>query len=105
MAEPVRVRFAPSPTGMFHVGGARTALWNWLFARQNAGTMVLRIEDTDEARNEAQWVDGIRSALRWLELDWDEEYLQSDNAAAHRAAGERLFVESRAYYCDCTPET
>jgi glutamyl-tRNA synthetase len=98
----VRVRFAPSPTGMFHVGGARTALWNWLFARQSGGIFILRIEDTDEARNEPQWVDGIRSALRWLELDWDEEYLASANAASHRAAAERLYREGRAYYCDCT---
>ncbi|HEY2428018.1 MAG TPA: glutamate--tRNA ligase family protein, partial [Acidimicrobiales bacterium] len=60
----VRVRFAPSPTGIFHVGGARSALWNWLYARQRGGVFVLRIEDTDEARNEPQWVDGIRSALR-----------------------------------------
>jgi len=100
---PVRVRIAPSPTGEFHVGTARTSLWNWLFARQHSGAFVLRIEDTDEVRNEPQWYEGIRSALRWLELDWDEEYLQSDNAAAHRAAAERLYAEGRAYYCDCTP--
>src|SRR6202023_2176261 len=82
----VRVRFAPSPTGMFHVGSGRSALWNWLYARQRGGVFVLRIEDTDEARNEPQWVEGIHSALRWLDLDWDEEYRQSDQAAAHRAA-------------------
>src|SRR5579862_7464786 len=105
MAGPVRVRFAPSPTGMFHVGGARTALWNWLFARQRGGTFVLRIEDTDETRNEEQWVDGIHTALRWLELDWDEEYRQSDNAPAHAAAAQRLYEAGRAYYCDCTGET
>ena len=89
---------------MFHVGGARTALWNWLFARQHGGAFVLRIEDTDEARNEEQWVDGIHAALRWLDLEWDEEYRQSDNAAAHRSAAERLFAAGAAYYCDCTPE-
>jgi len=100
----VRVRFAPSPTGMFHVGSARSALWNWLYARQHDGAFVLRIEDTDEARNEPQWVDGIRSALRWLELDWDEEHLQSANAAAHAGAAGRLLAEGRAYYCDCTHE-
>jgi glutamyl-tRNA synthetase len=105
MAEPVRVRFAPSPTGMFHVGGARTALWNWLFARQHGGVMVLRIEDTDEARNEEQWVDGIHVALEWLGLDWDEEYRQSANADAHRAAAARLYAGGLAYYCDCTTET
>jgi len=104
MASPVRVRFAPSPTGVFHVGGARTALWNWLFARQQGGVFVLRIEDTDEARNEEQWVEGIHSALRWLALDWDEEYRQSDQAAAHAAAGALLFGSGRAYYCDCTTE-
>jgi glutamyl-tRNA synthetase len=104
MGTTVRVRFAPSPTGMFHVGGARTALWNWLFARQRDGVFVLRIEDTDELRNRPEWVEGIHSAMRWLELEWDEEYLQSDNAAAHRAAGERLLAAGRAYYCDCTAE-
>jgi len=104
MASPVRVRFAPSPTGVFHVGGARTALWNWLFARQQGGVFVLRIEDTDEARNEEQWVEGIHSALRWLALDWDEEYRQSDQAAAHAAAAALLFGSGRAYYCDCTTE-
>ncbi|HVM65842.1 MAG TPA: glutamate--tRNA ligase [Acidimicrobiales bacterium] len=104
MAAPVRVRFAPSPTGMFHVGGARTALWNWLFARQHGGVFVLRVEDTDETRNEEQWVDGIHAALRWLELDWDEEYRQSEHAAAHAAAARRLYEAGRAYYCDCTSE-
>ncbi len=104
MAEPVRVRFAPSPTGMFHVGGARTALWNWLFARQQGGVFVLRIEDTDETRNEEQWVDGIHAALRWLDIDWDEEYRQSAQAPAHSAAAARLVAEGRAYYCDCTTE-
>ncbi|GAC1314666.1 MAG: glutamate--tRNA ligase [Acidimicrobiales bacterium] len=100
----VRARFAPSPTGMFHVGSARSALWNYLFARQHGGTFVLRIEDTDEARNEPQWVDGIRSAMRWLELDWDEEYLQSDHADAHRTGALRLRDAGLAYYCDCTAD-
>ncbi len=100
----VRVRFAPSPTGMFHVGGARTALWNWLYARQHGGVFVLRIEDTDETRNEEQWVEGIHAALRWLDLGWDEEYRQSEQAAAHAAAAERLYAGGNAYYCDCTPE-
>jgi glutamyl-tRNA synthetase len=104
MMEQVRARFAPSPTGMFHVGGARTALWNWLFVRQHGGAFVLRIEDTDELRNEQQWVEGIHAALRWLELDWDEEYRQSDNAEAHRVAAQRLFSAGRAYYCDCSSE-
>ena len=69
---PVRVRFAPSPTGYFHVGGARTALYNWLFARQHEGTFVLRIEDTDAERNRPEWTEGILSALRWIGVDWDE---------------------------------
>ena len=69
---PVRVRFAPSPTGYFHVGGARTALYNWIFARQHGGTFVLRIEDTDAERNRPEWTEGILSALRWIGVDWDE---------------------------------
>jgi len=105
VADTVRVRIAPSPTGMFHVGNARTALWNWLFARHHGGVFVLRIEDTDVARNRPEWIEGIESALRWLELDWDEgPLLSSDNAAAHARAAERLLATGRAYYCDCTPE-
>jgi glutamyl-tRNA synthetase len=105
MPEAVRVRFAPSPTGEFHVGGGRSALWNWLYARQHGGTFVLRIEDTDLERNQPEWVEGIRAAMRWLELDWDEEYLQSANRPAHEAAAARLHAAGRAYYCDCTAET
>ena len=98
-----RVRIAPSPTGYFHVGSARTALFNWLFARRNRGTFVLRIEDTDEERNRDEWLDGILSAMRWLGLDWDEGPIkQSDRFDAHRAAADRLYAEGRAYYCDCT---
>ena len=100
----MRVRFAPSPTGPFHVGGARTALWNWLFARQHGGELVLRIEDTDELRNEPQWVDSLHNALRWMELDWDDEILQSANAEAHAAAATRLLEAGLAYYCDCTTD-
>ena len=81
-----RVRFAPSPTGYFHVGGARSALFNWLFARQHDGTFVLRIEDTDEERNRAEWTDGIISALEWLGMPPDEgPYFQS--AQGPRAPG------------------
>ena len=81
------MRFAPSPTGYFHVGGAKTALYNWIFARQHGGTFVLRIEDTDAERNRAEWIDGIQSALRWLGVDWDEgPYFQS---RAHRAVRRR----------------
>ncbi|MBV8416401.1 MAG: glutamate--tRNA ligase, partial [Verrucomicrobia bacterium] len=72
MSSPVRVRFAPSPTGFLHVGGARTALFNWLFARHNQGTFLLRIEDTDKSREHDQAVQVIYDGLRWLDLDWDE---------------------------------
>lgn len=102
---PPRVRFAPSPTGYFHVGGARTALYNWLFARRNRGSFLLRIEDTDRERNRPEWVEGILSAMEWLGLDWDEKtYFQSENAAAHAAAAQRLYEEGKAYFCGCTAE-
>lgn len=105
---PVRVRFAPSPTGYFHVGGAKTSLYNWIFARQQGGTFVLRIEDTDAERNKPEWIEGIQSAMRWLvsgldEAPWDEgPYFQSDNAGKHLAAAQKLLADGRAYYCDCT---
>ena len=100
---PVRVRFAPSPTGFFHVGGARTALFNWLFARHHGGAMVLRIEDTDPERNREEWVLGIVRALRWLGLDWDEgPYRQSERYALYAEAAEKLYAAGQAYYCDCT---
>ena len=72
MNQSVRVRFAPSPTGYLHIGGARTALFNWLFARQNNGVFILRIEDTDEARSTQESVDAILQSMQWLGLDWDE---------------------------------
>lgn len=100
-----RVRFAPSPTGYFHVGGARTALYNWLLARQGGGSFILRIEDTDEARNSEEWVDGILSALSWLGINWDEgPYKQSQRTDLYRASIDRLINEDRAYWCDCTRE-
>ncbi len=100
-----RLRFAPSPTGPFHVGGARSALWNWLFVRQQEGTFILRIEDTDTARNEDQWIDSILGALRWLGIGWDEgPYFQSQRSELYRAAAERLYGEGKAYYCDCTSQ-
>jgi glutamyl-tRNA synthetase len=83
----VRVRFAPSPTGFLHVGSARSALYNWVFARQAGGTFVLRIEDTDDERNREEWVTAIDEALRWIGLDWDERYRQSEQADLHAAAG------------------
>jgi glutamyl-tRNA synthetase len=103
----VRVRFAPSPTGMFHVGGARSALHNWLFAKQHDGTFVLRIEDTDAARNRTEWTEGILTALDWIGIkrgSYEGPYLQSHNADAHRAAAEKLHAAGMAYYCDCTRE-
>jgi glutamyl-tRNA synthetase len=103
----VRVRFAPSPTGIFHVGGARSALHNWVFARQRGGAFVLRIEDTDASRNRPEWTDGIIRALDWLGISQDGyegPYFQSANAAEHAEAARRLYEAGRAYYCDCTRE-
>jgi glutamyl-tRNA synthetase len=108
-----RVRFAPSPTGYLHVGGARTALFNWLFARHHGGVFVLRIEDTDAERSSTEMVDGILDGLRWLGLDWDEgplvdgphaPYFQSQRFGRHRAMADRLVALGAAYYCYCTPE-
>jgi len=100
-----RVRFAPSPTGYFHVGGARTALYNWLFARRLGGTFVLRIEDTDRERSNPAWIDGILGALGWLGIIWDEgPYFQTDRLALHAAAAERLAAGGFAYACDCAPD-
>ena len=102
---PVRVRIAPSPTGYFHVGGARTALYNWCFARRNKGVFILRIEDTDAERNKEEWVGGIGSALRWLGIDWDEgPYRQSQRGEHYRAALEELWADGYLYACDCTRE-
>ncbi len=109
-----RVRFAPSPTGYLHVGGARTALFNWLFARRTAGIFVLRIEDTDLERSSQDMVEGILDGLRWLGLDWDEgpgiggefgPYFQSERLDRHRAMAEQLVAGGHAYYCYCTAET
>ncbi len=101
----VRVRFAPSPTGYLHVGGARTALFNWLYARHHGGTFVLRIEDTDLERSREPWVEGIQSTLRWLGLDWDEgPYRQSERRSRHLQAAEQLRTQGAAYECFCTEE-
>jgi glutamyl-tRNA synthetase len=100
-----RVRFSPAPTGSLHVGSARTALFNWLFARHHGGAFALRIEDTDVARSRAEWVEGIQDALRWLGLDWDEgPVLQSDRFDFYHAAADRLLAEGRAYECYCTED-
>src|SRR5579863_1420263 len=109
----LRVRFAPSPTGYLHVGGARTALFNWLLARRYGGVFVLRIEDTDVERSSAGMVDGILEGLSWLGLDWDEgpnvggpyaPYFQSDRLDKYRAAAAALVASGHAYYCYCTAE-
>ncbi|WP_213450878.1 glutamate--tRNA ligase [Rhizomonospora bruguierae] len=101
----VRVRFAPSPTGMFHVGGARSALQNWIYAKQRGGDFVLRIEDTDAARNRPEWTEGILTALDWLGIrrgTYEGPLFQSQYAAEHRKAAEQLLAMGRAYYCDCS---
>jgi glutamyl-tRNA synthetase len=102
---PPRVRFAPSPTGFLHVGGGRTALFNWLFARRYGGRFVLRIEDTDLERSTEKSVQTILEGLSWLELDWDEgPFFQSRGVEEHRAAALRLEHEGKAYPCFCTVE-
>jgi glutamyl-tRNA synthetase len=101
-SNPVRVRFAPSPTGFLHVGSARTFIFNWLYARHNHGTMVLRLDDTDVERNTEASVQSIFEGLRWLELDWDEEYKQSERLALHRQQAEAIFEKGLAYR-DFTP--
>jgi glutamyl-tRNA synthetase len=105
----VRVRFAPSPTGHLHVGGARTALFNWLHARHHGGTFILRIEDTDRSRSTEENIESIVEALRWLGLDWDEGpptpgYRQTERLDLYREHADRLLRAGRAYYCDCPPE-
>jgi len=109
----VRVRFAPSPTGYLHVGGARTALFNWLYARRHGGVFVLRIEDTDLERSSQDMVTGILDGLRWLGLSWDEgpdaggphaPYFQSARLDRHRSAADQLLRDGHAYYCYCAPE-
>jgi glutamyl-tRNA synthetase len=102
---PPRVRFAPSPTGYLHVGGARTALFNWLFARNAGGTLILRIEDTDLERSTAEMVEGILQGLQWLGINWDEgPYYQTQRTDLYRAAAARLVESGAAYYCFCSKE-
>lgn len=97
-----RVRFAPSPTGYLHVGGARTALFNWLFARHEGGTLLLRIEDTDVERNKPELVEGILEGLRWLGVEWDEgPYFQSQRLEMYRAAAERVLASGAGFACYC----
>src|SRR5216117_202605 len=109
MSQSVRVRFAPSPTGHLHVGGARTALFNWLYAHHHGGMFILRIEDTDRSRSTDENIGDIVAALRWLELDWDEGppspgYRQTERFNLYREHARRLVAAGRAYYCACTPE-
>ncbi len=101
----VRVRFAPAPTGFLHVGSARAALFNWLYARHTGGTFVLRIEDTDPERSRDDLVEGIERSLKWLGLDWDEgPYRQSQRMHLYAEAAQRLVAAGLAYYCDCTKD-
>src|SRR6202790_3385761 len=101
----IRVRFAPSPTGYLHVGGARTALFNWLFVRGKGGVMILRIEDTDAERNKPELVEGIIEGLRWLGVDWDEgPFYQSQRTALYREAAKKLLADGSAFLCYCAAE-
>ncbi|HLJ07333.1 MAG TPA: glutamate--tRNA ligase family protein, partial [Acidimicrobiia bacterium] len=100
---PPRVRFAPSPTGYLHVGNARTALFNWLFARQHQGVFVLRIEDTDVERSQSSWVEGIIAGLSWLGMDADEgPFHQSDRSDRYDEIVTQLWSAGHLYACDCT---
>ncbi len=100
----IRVRFAPSPTGPLHMGGVRTALFNWLFARQNDGKFILRIEDTDKERSDKKWEKEILEGLLWLGLKWDEEYHQSERTDIYKKYLEKLLTGGKAYYCYCSRE-
>jgi len=101
----VRTRFAPSPTGFLHIGGARTALFNWLFARHHGGKFILRIEDTDQMRSTEESTRAILDAMSWLGLNWDEgPYFQAERVGLHREMVQKLVQEGKAYYCTCTPE-
>ena len=105
MNQEVRLRFAPSPTGYLHIGGARTAIYNWLYAQKTGGKLILRIEDTDAERSTEESIQGILDGLRWLGVTWDEgPYFQSRFGEEHRAAAQKLLESGRAYKCFCTRE-
>ncbi|PIV66369.1 MAG: glutamate--tRNA ligase, partial [Nitrospirae bacterium CG01_land_8_20_14_3_00_44_22] len=101
----IRVRFAPSPTGHLHIGGARTALFNYLFARHNNGKFILRIEDTDRTRSTEEYIEAIIEGMKWLKLEWDEgPFRQTDRFDVYRSYVDKLLREDKAYYCCCSPE-
>src|SRR3989339_646017 len=101
----IRTRFAPSPTGFLHIGGARTALFNWLYTRRHGGTFILRIEDTDQVRSTEESTRAILDAMAWLGLSWDEgPYFQAERVNIHREEVRKLIETGNAYYCTCTPE-
>ena len=100
----VVTRFAPSPTGFLHIGGARTALFNYLFAKHHGGEFLLRVEDTDRKRSTDEAIEAILQGLSWLDLKWDRETYQSDNADRHREVANQLVADGKAYKCFCTPE-
>src|SRR5215468_1696284 len=105
MSDSVITRFAPSPTGFLHIGGARTALFNWLYAKKHGGKMLLRIEDTDRERSTKEAIDAILDGLKWLELSWDGDVIyQFSRAARHREVAEQLLDEGKAYRCYATAE-
>ena len=113
MSQEVRVRFAPSPTGPFHIGGARSALFNYLVAKHNHGKFVVRIEDTDRKRSTSESEENIKEALKWLGITWDEgidvggpdgPYRQTERLDIYKKYTEKLLAEGKAYYCFCTPE-
>ena len=105
MSVPVKVRFAPSPTGFLHIGGVRTALFNWLFAKNHGGKFVLRIEDTDLSRSTEESIEEILESMRWLGLDWDEgPFRQTERQQIYSQKVEELLTAGKAYHCYCTPE-
>lgn len=103
--QPVRVRFAPSPTGHLHIGGMRSAIFNWLFARHNKGAFLLRIEDTDVERSKKEYTDSILASFAWMHVDWDEPVvIQSERINRHKEVAQQLLAQGKAYYCTCSQE-
>ncbi|MCK5555183.1 MAG: glutamate--tRNA ligase, partial [Alphaproteobacteria bacterium] len=105
MTKIVKTRFAPSPTGYLHIGGGRTALFNWLFARHHQGEFLLRIEDTDRARSTKEAVDAILDSIKWMGLDWDgEPIFQFSRRDRHIEVAHEMVEKGQAYFCTCTPD-